>query len=90
MIIPMGPAIGLALGIIIVVAIREMKDTSLKNLKDARLYTQLSVLGSIPLLENDLVVQRRKQMMWVGWLAATVAGLAVMAVSIAHYYLTKA
>jgi uncharacterized protein involved in exopolysaccharide biosynthesis len=89
MIIPMGPGIGLVLGIILI-AIREMKDTSLKNLKDARLYTQLSVLGSIPLLENDLVVQRRKQMMWVGWAAATVAGLAVMAVSIAHYYLTKA
>lgn len=88
-IIAMGPGIGLALGLILV-ALREMKDTSLKNLKDARLYTQLSVLGSIPLLENDLVVQRRKQMMWVGWLAATVTGLAIMAISIAHYYLTKA
>lgn len=87
--IAFGPGIGLALGIILV-AIREMKDTSLKNLKDARLYTQLSVLGSIPLLENDLVVQRRKQMLWMGWLAGTVAGLAIMAVAIAHYYLTKA
>lgn len=89
MIISVGPAIGLVLGLILV-AIREVKDTSLKNLKDARLYTQLSILGSIPLLENDLVVQRRKQMMWVGWAAATVAGLAVMGITIAHYYLAKA
>ena len=89
MIIAMGPGIGLALGIILV-GIREVKDTSLKNLKDARLYTQLNILGSVPLLENDLIVQRRKQIMWVGWATATVAGLAVMGVTIAHYYLTKA
>jgi uncharacterized protein involved in exopolysaccharide biosynthesis len=85
-IIPMGPAIGLVLGMILV-AVREVKDTSLKNLKDARLYTQLSILGSIPLLENDLVVQRRKQIMLVGWAAATLVGLAIIAGSVAHYYL---
>jgi succinoglycan biosynthesis transport protein ExoP len=89
MIIPMGPVIGFILGFILV-AIREVKDTSLKNLKDARLYTQLSILGSVPLLENDLVVQRRKQMMWVGWATATLVGLAIMGVSVAHYYLSKA
>jgi uncharacterized protein involved in exopolysaccharide biosynthesis len=89
MIIPMGPVIGFVLGFILV-AIREVKDTSLKNLKDARLYTQLSILGSVPLLENDLVVQRRKQMMWVGWATATLVGLAIMGVSVAHYYLSKA
>ena len=84
--IAMGPGIGIVLGIIIA-GVREVKDTSLKNLKDARLYTQLSILGSIPLLENDLVVQRRKQIMWVGWATATLAGLAIMAISVAHYYL---
>ena len=88
-IIPIGAVIGLVVGILLV-AFREVKDTSLKNLKDARLYTQLSILGSIPLLENDLVVQRRKQIMWVGWATATVAGLAIMAGSVAHYYLNKA
>jgi uncharacterized protein involved in exopolysaccharide biosynthesis len=88
LIISLGPAIGLVLGLMIV-AVREVKDTSLKSLKDARLYTQLSILGSIPLLENDLVVQRRKQMMWLGWATATIAGLALMGVTIAHYYLTK-
>ncbi len=89
MIIPVGLVAGLMLGIVLV-ALREVRDTSLKNLKDARLYTQLSILGSIPLLENDVVVQRRKQVMWVGWATATIFGLAVIAGSVAHYYLSKA
>jgi len=88
LIIPAGLGAGLALGIILV-GIREVKDTSLKNLKDARLYTQLSILGSVPLLENDLVVQRRKQMMWVGWATATLVGFAVMGLSMARYYFNK-
>ncbi|MBV9157758.1 MAG: hypothetical protein JO097_15950 [Acidobacteriaceae bacterium] len=86
--IPIGAVVGLILGMVLV-AVREVKDTSLKNLKDARLYTQLSILGSIPLLENDVVVQRRKQVMWVSWATATLAGCAVMGVSVAHYYLGR-
>jgi len=89
MIIPFGLVGGLVLGFILV-GIREVRDTSLKNLKDARLYTQLSILGSIPLLENDVVVQRRKQVMWVSWATATILGIAIMAGSVAHYYLSKA
>jgi uncharacterized protein involved in exopolysaccharide biosynthesis len=89
LIIPVGAVVGLIVGILIV-AIREMKDTSLKTLKDARLYSQLPILGSVPLLENDVVVQRRKQVMWVGWAAATVAGLLIMAGSVVHYYMSKA
>jgi protein tyrosine kinase modulator len=85
MIIPIGGGVGLALGVVLV-GMREVKDTSLKNLKDARLYTQLSILGSIPLLENDVVVQRRKQVMWVSWAAATFLGLAIAAGSVAHHY----
>jgi polysaccharide chain length determinant protein (PEP-CTERM system associated) len=88
LIIPLGLVGGLVLGFILV-AIREVRDTSLKTLKDARLYTQLSILGSIPLLENDVVVQRRKQVMWVGWATATILGLAIMAGSVAHYFLSK-
>jgi polysaccharide chain length determinant protein (PEP-CTERM system associated) len=89
MIVPIGTVVGLGLALFLV-AIREVRDTSLKNLKDARLYTQLSILGSVPLLENDVVVQRRKQVMWIGWATATVVGLAMMAGSIAHYFLNKA
>jgi hypothetical protein len=80
--------VGLVVGLVLV-GVREVKDTSLKNLKDARLYTQLSILGSIPLLENDVVVQRRKQVMWVSWATATLAGFAIMVVSVARYYLGK-
>ena len=88
LLIPLGVFAGLFTGLILV-AIREVKDTSLKSLKDARLYTQLSVLGSVPLLENDLVVQRRRQIVWIGWAAGVVVGLAVMVGSVAHYYLSK-
>jgi capsule polysaccharide export protein KpsE/RkpR len=88
-IIPMGAVGGLVLGILLV-AIREVKNTSLKTLKDARVYTQLSILGSIPLLENDVVVQRRKQVTLVSWATATVLGLAIIVGSVAHYYLSKA
>jgi uncharacterized protein involved in exopolysaccharide biosynthesis len=86
--IPVGAIVGLVVGLVLV-GVREVKDTSLKNLKDARLYTQLSILGSIPLLENDVVVQRRKQVMWVSWATGTLAGFAIMAVSMARYYLGK-
>jgi len=87
--IPIGAAVGLMIGIFIV-ALREVKDSSLKTLKDARLYSQLQILGSVPLLENDVVVQRRKQVMWVSWAAGTIVGLLIMAGSIVHYYMGKA
>ncbi|MDQ2843983.1 MAG: hypothetical protein M3Y72_23685 [Acidobacteriota bacterium] len=86
---PIGAVIGLVIGLLIV-GFREMKDTSLKSLKDARLYSQLPILGSIPLLENDVVVQRRKQIAWVGWAAAMLIGMLIMAGSVAHYYMSKA
>ena len=79
MIIPIGAGAGFALGILLI-GIREVRDTSLKNLKDARLYTQLPILGSVPLLENDVVVQRRKQVMWVSWATGTLVGLAQNAI----------
>ena len=88
-ILPIGAVVGLALGFLIV-GLKEVRDTSLKSLKDARLYSQLSVLGSIPLLENDVVVQRRKQVMWVSWATAMLVGLIIMAGSVVHYYMSKA
>ena len=86
LIIPLGAVGGLLLGIVLI-AIREIKNTSLKNLKDARLYTNLAILGSIPLVEDDSVVRRRKRFLWLGWATATLAGLATMAASVARYYL---
>lgn len=86
LIIPLGAVGGLLLGIVLI-AMREIKNTSLKNLKDARLYTNLPVLGSIPLVENDAIVRRRRRFAWLGWATATLAGLAIMAASVARYYL---
>ncbi len=69
---------------------RELKDTSLKNLKDVRAYTRLTVLGSIPLLENDFVVRRRRRIGWLAWTAAFLVGVLLMAGSVAYYYTSKA
>jgi len=88
MIISIGAGLGLLLGIVLAGA-REMKDTSLKNLKDVRAYTQMAILGSIPLLENDFVVRRRKRMAWLGWTTSSLAAAVIIAGSIVYYYVTK-
>ena len=85
MVVSIGAALGILLGIVIAGA-REMKDTSLKNLKDVRAYTQMAILGSIPLLENDFVVRRRKRIAWLGWTTACLAAAVAMASSIVYYY----
>lgn len=88
LVISIGTAIGLVIGVLFAGA-REMKDTSLKNLKDVRAYTQLPILGSVPLLENDLVVKRRRRFAWFAWSLACLTGIAVMSGSIIYYYATK-
>jgi len=60
----MGAGIGLMLGIVLA-GVKEMKNTSLKNLKDVRVYTNLPVLSSIPLLENALLVRRKRRLTWL-------------------------
>ena len=88
LVISFGAALGLLLGIVIAGA-REMKDTSLKNLKDVRAYTQMAILGSVPLLENDFVVRRRRRLAWLGWTTACLAAAVVMSGSVVYYYVTK-
>ncbi len=88
MVILLGGALGLVLGISIA-GVREMKDTSLKNLKDVRAYTQMSILGSVPLLENDFVVRRRRRLTWLGWTTACLAAAVVMSGSVVYYYVSK-
>ena len=80
-----GAGLGLLLGLLLV-GVREMKDTTLKNLKDVRAYTQLTVLGCVPLLEGDVVVKRRKRVALLGWSTAMVLGALVMGGSIAYYF----
>ena len=88
MVIAMGAGIGLMLGLLIAGA-REMKDTSLKNLKDVRAYTQMAILGSVPLLENDFVVRRRRRLAWLGWTTASLVAAVVMSGSVVYYYVTR-
>ena len=88
MIVGAGVAIGAIIGMFIVAA-REMKDTTLKSLKDVRAYTQLTVLGSVPLLENDLVVRRRRRLTWLAWSTACLAGILVMAGSVVFYFANR-
>ena len=88
LIIGAGSVFGIFLGLVFA-GVREVKDTSLKNLKDVRAYTKLTVLGSIPLLENDLVVRRRHRITWLGWTVALLVGIAIMAAAVTYYYATK-
>jgi polysaccharide biosynthesis transport protein len=88
LVIAIGAGIGLLLGIAIAGA-REMKDTSLKNLKDVRAYTQMTILGSIPLLENDFVVRRRRRLAWLGWTVACLTSVVLMSGSVVYYYSTQ-
>jgi len=82
-------AIGVAFGFLFgfcLAGAREIKDTTLKNLKDVRAYTRMTVLGSIPLLEDDFVVRRRRRMTWLAWATALLVGGLVMTGSVFYYY----
>jgi uncharacterized membrane protein YgdD (TMEM256/DUF423 family) len=85
MVILLGAALGLVLGIGIAGA-REMKDTSLKNLKDVRAYTNLPVLSSVPLLENALLIRRKRRLLWLAWSSAVIVGSVAMCGSAYYYY----
>jgi len=81
--VAIGTVIGLFVGIALAGA-KEIKNTSLKNLKDVRAYTNLPVLSSIPLLENALLVRRKRRLAWLAWSSAIVIGTILM--SGAMYY----
>ena len=81
----MGAGMGLMLGIVLVGA-KEMKNTSLKNLKDVRAYTNLPVLSSIPLLENALLVRRKRRLLWLAWSSAVIFGSIAMSAAAYYYY----
>jgi len=85
MIVGAGVAIGFVLGIALAGA-QEVKDTSLKNLKDVRAYTNLPVLSSIPLLENTLLVRRKRRIAYLGWSAAIIVGMLGISASLYYYY----
>lgn len=80
---------GLAMGIffgVCIAGVRELKDASLKNLKDVRLYSNLPVLGSVPLLENDTIVRRKRRIVFLSWATAIFLGAGAMSASMYYYY----
>ena len=80
-----GTIAGLALGVMLAAA-REVKDSSLKNLKDVRAYTNMPVLSSIPLLENALLVRRKRRMVWLAWSSVVIVGAVLMTGSMYYHY----
>ena len=66
-------------------AFKEVKDTSLKNLKDVRAYTNLPVLSSIPLLENALLLRRKRRLVALAWSSGLVIGFILMGGSMYYY-----
>ena len=83
-----GTGMGLLLGLFLS-GMREMKDTSLKNLKDVRAYTNLPVLSSVPLLENALLVRRKRRLFWLAWSSAIIVGTIAMSSSMFYYYFAR-
>jgi uncharacterized protein involved in exopolysaccharide biosynthesis len=84
-IVGLGAAAGLMLGFSLA-ATREMRDTSLKNLKDVRAYTNLPVLSSIPLLENALLLRRKRSLVYAGWAVAVIVGCIGTAGSLYYHF----
>lgn len=86
MIVGAGTGIGFIVGLVMA-GVQEAKDTSLKNLKDVRAYTNLPVLSSIPLLENTMLVRRKRRLAYLAWSAAVIVGILAVSASL-YYHLT--
>jgi uncharacterized protein involved in exopolysaccharide biosynthesis len=84
LIVGAGAGISLLLGLALA-GVQEAKDTSLKNLKDVRAYTNLPVLCSIPLLENTLVVKRKRRLTYLVWSAAVIMGIIAVTAALFYY-----
>ena len=80
-----GTAIAFILGLGLA-GLQEAKDTSLKNLKDVRAYTNLPVLSSIPLLENTMLVRRKRRITYLAWSAAIIIGILAVSGSLYYHY----
>jgi uncharacterized protein involved in exopolysaccharide biosynthesis len=84
-----GTFFGFVAGVVLA-AVKEVKNTSLKNLKDVRAYTNLPVLSSIPLLENALLVRRKRRLVWLAWSTSLILGCCLMGASFWYYLSNQA
>ena len=85
MIVGAGVALSLLIGLAMA-GVQEAKDASLKNLKDVRAYTNMPVLCSIPLLENTLLVKRKRRITYLAWSGAIVVGMLAVGASLFYYF----
>ncbi|HEY4088819.1 MAG TPA: hypothetical protein VGM43_22970 [Bryobacteraceae bacterium] len=85
LIIGAGFAVSMILGLAMA-GLQEARDTSLKNLKDVRAYTNLPVLCSIPLLENTMLVRRKRRLTYLAWASAVILGAAAVSGAVVYYF----
>jgi succinoglycan biosynthesis transport protein ExoP len=86
--VAVGTSLGLLLGLCLA-GLREMHTGALKSVKDVSAYSHLPILGSIPMFEAPGVARRRKRTAWLAWSATSLAGVAIMSASVAHYYIGR-
>jgi uncharacterized protein involved in exopolysaccharide biosynthesis len=86
--VSVGTSLGFLAGLCFA-GLREMSTGALRSVKDVSAYSQLPILGSIPLFEGPGAVRRRKHAAWLGWSGASLAGVALMSASVAHYYMGR-
>ncbi len=86
--VSVGTSLGLVVGLCLA-GLREMSTGALRSEKDLGAYSLLPILGSIPLFEGPGAVRRRKRSAWLAWSAASLAGVAIMSASVAHYYIGR-
>ena len=84
-IVGVGTVLGLILGVFLAGA-QEVKDSTMKGLRDVRAYSNLNILSSVPLLENALVVRRKRRLTWLAWSSAMIVGVVIMSGSVYYYY----
>jgi uncharacterized protein involved in exopolysaccharide biosynthesis len=86
--VSVGTSLGLLLGLCLA-GLREMRNDALRSMKDVTACSPLPVLGSIPIFEARGVLRRRKRAAWLKWSATSLAGMAIMCASVAHYYMSR-
>jgi uncharacterized protein involved in exopolysaccharide biosynthesis len=80
--VSLGTSLGLLAGLCLV-GLREMSTGALRSVKDVSAYSELPVLAGIPLFQTPGTMRR------LGWCATSIAGVAIMCASVAHYYLGR-
>src|SRR5579862_7284974 len=85
LVISVGTGLGLMLGLCLA-GIKEARSRALHTVKDVREYSQIAVLGDIPLFERAETVRSRRKQAWFAWAGGSLAAIVVMASSVGYYY----